>query len=425
MTIDETMAYIHATEWQGSRPGLSRISTLCALLGNPQKKLRTIHIAGTNGKGSTSAMLASILQQEGYRVALFTSPYIYRFGERMQINGMPIPDEELCRVIEKIRPFVDEMEDRPTEFELITAAAFVYFAEAEVDYAVVEVGMGGRLDATNVLDAPLLSIITGIALDHTAYLGDTVEAIAKEKAGILKRGSSCVCGMLDEGAANVIFEIACSQDIYCGFADPAALRIRKVTPRGCNFSYRRRRRVHIPFAAAYQPRNAALVLDACDELRNRGVVLSERSIRRGLRRVQWPGRFEYFSHKPDVVFDGSHNPEGIAAAAESIKALYSERILLLSGVMRDKDFSSMTDTLAPMTDTVFCVRPDNPRAMDSAELAAVWQAKGVEAGAYKTVEDAMEAALAAAREKHLPLFILGSLYLYREARDAFDKAAKM
>lgn len=425
MTINETMAYIHATEWQGSRPGLSRISTLCALLGNPQKKLRAIHIAGTNGKGSTSAMLASILQQEGYRVALFTSPYIYRFSERMQINGTPIPDEELCRVIEKIRPFVDEMEDRPTEFELITAAAFVYFAEAEVDYAVVEVGMGGRLDATNVLDAPLLSIITGIALDHTAYLGDTVEAIAKEKAGILKRGSSCVCGMLDEGAANVIFEIACSQDIYCGFADPAALRIRKVTPRGCHFSYRRRRRVHIPFAAAYQPRNAALVLDACDELRNRGVVLSERSIRRGLRRVQWPGRFEYFSHKPDVVFDGSHNPEGIAAAAESIKALYSGRILLLSGVMRDKDFSSMTDTLAPMTDTVFCVRPDNPRAMDSAELAAVWQAKGVEAGAYKTVEDAMEAALAAAREKHLPLFILGSLYLYREARDAFDKVAKM
>ena len=425
MNIQETMAYIHATEWQGSRPGLSRIAALCQALGDPQKKLRAIHIAGTNGKGSTSAMLASILREEGYRVALFTSPYIYRFGERMQIDGVPIPDDELCRVIERIRPFVDAMDDRPTEFELITAAAFVYFAEAAVDYAVIEVGMGGRLDATNILECPLLSIITGIALDHTAYLGDTVEAIAKEKAGILKRGSAAVCGMLDENAAHVIFEIACSQDIYCGFADPRALCVRKVTPHGCTFSYRRRRRLHIPFAATYQPRNAALVLDACDELRHRGVSISERSIRRGLRKVAWPGRFEYLSHKPDVIFDGSHNPEGIAAAAESIKALYKGRILLLTGVMRDKDFSSMIDTLAKMTESVYCVRPDNPRAMDAEALCAVWREKGADAAAFGTVTDAMRAAVSAARERGLPLFILGSLYLYREARDAFDEVAKM
>ena len=425
MNIQDTMAYIHATEWQGSRPGLERITALCRALGDPQKKLRAIHIAGTNGKGSTSAMLASILRAEGYRVALFTSPYIYTFGERMQIDGVPIPDGELCRVIEKIRPTVDAMVDRPTEFELITAAAFVYFAEAEVDYAVIEVGMGGRLDATNVIDAPLLSVITGIALDHTAYLGDTVEAIAKEKAGILKRGSAAVCGMLDEAAANVIFEIACSQDIYCGFADPAALKVKSVTPSGCKLSYRRRRGVRIPFAATYQPRNAALVLDACDELKKRGVRLSERSIRRGLRNVCWPGRFEYFSHTPDVVFDGSHNPEGIAAARDSIMALYDGKILLMTGVMRDKDFSSMIDTLAPMSAEVYCVRPDNPRAMDADALAAVWQEKGIAATRYPTVEEGMRAALTRAKESGLPLFILGSLYLYREAKDAFDAATKM
>lgn len=425
MNIEETMAYIHATEWQGSRPGLSRITELCHALGDPQKKLRTIHIAGTNGKGSTSAMLSSILRAEGYRVALFTSPYIYEFGERMQIDGVPIPKDELCRVIEKIRPFVDAMEDRPTEFELITAAAFVYFAEAEVDYAVIEVGMGGRLDATNVIDPPILSIITGIALDHTAYLGDTVEAIAKEKAGILKRGSSAVCGMLCNEAADTIFEIACSLDIYCGFASPEALKVKRITPRGCKFSYRNRRRLRIPFAAAYQPRNAALVLDACDELRNRDVAISEKSIRRGLATVSWPGRFEYFSHSPDVVFDGSHNPEGILAAKESIEAIYRTPMLLLTGVMRDKDFSSMIDALSPLTAQVFCVRPDNPRAMEADALAAVWREKGISAKGFETVEDAMREAYAAAKEKHLPLFILGSLYLYREARDAFDKISDM
>lgn len=420
MTIEETMSYIHATEWQGSRPGLSRISALCHALGDPQKELTCIHIAGTNGKGSTSAMLDAILRAEGYRVGLFTSPYIYRFGERMQINGVPISDEALCRVIERIRPAVDAMEDRPTEFELITAAGLVFFAEEGVDVAVIEVGMGGRLDATNVLPPPLLSVITGIALDHTAYLGDTVEAIAREKAGILKRGSAAVCGMMEDAAAHIIAEIATSKDIYCGFADPAALRNVSVTPRGCRFSYRRRRRVRIPFAATYQPRNAALVLDACDELRRRGLRLRESSIRRGLRTVRWPGRFEYFSHSPDVVFDGSHNPEGIAAAKKSIDALYPDgHILLLTGVMRDKDFSDMIATLAPITERVFCVRPDNPRAMEADALAAEWARTGTPAAGYPTVEEAMQAALALARETGRPLFILGSLYLYREALDAF------
>ena len=423
MTIEETMAYIHATEWQGSRPGLERITALCHALGDPQERLRAIHIAGTNGKGSTSAMLASILRAEGYRVALFTSPYIYAFGERMQIDGVPISDDELCRVIEKIRPVVDAMADRPTEFELITAAAFVYFAEAEVDYAVIEVGMGGRLDATNVLPSPILSVITGISLDHTAYLGDTVEKIAAEKAGILKRGTYAACGIMDEAAGFTIAEIATSLDIYCGFVAESALRVSRISRHGCRFSYRRRRGLRIPFAAAYQPRNAALVLDACDLLRDRGVEISEKSIRRGLREVRWPGRFEYLSRRPDVIFDGSHNPEGIAAAAESIRTLYKKKGLLLTGVMRDKDYTAMIDILAPLCESVFCVRPDNPRALPSDELAAAWQAGGVTAEGYPDVKAAMAAALARARAEGRPVFILGSLYLYREAKDAFTELA--
>lgn len=425
MNIRETMDYIHATEWQGSRPGLERITALCAALGNPEARFPAIHIAGTNGKGSTSAMLASILREEGLRVGLFTSPYVYTFGERIQINGVPIPDGDLCRVIEAIRPAVDAMEDRPTEFELITAAAFFYFAEQKIDIAVIEVGMGGRLDATNVLPAPLLSVITGISLDHTAYLGDTVEKIAAEKAGILKRTSSCVCGIMEEAAGYTIAEIATSLDIYCGFVSPSALRVRSVSPRGCKFSYRHRRGLRIPFAAAYQPRNAALVLDACDELKNRDFKIRERSIRRGLRNVRWPGRFEYFSKKPAVVFDGSHNPEGIAAAYDAITSIYHGRVLILTGVMRDKDYSEMIRTLTPIAEAVFCVRPDNPRALPAEELTDAWQAVGADATAYPTVTTAMQAATERAKHERLPLFILGSLYLYREAHDAFDEVVRL
>ena len=418
------MAYIHATEWQGSRPGLSRITELLAAIGNPERSLRCIHIAGTNGKGSTSAMLDAILRRAGYRVALFTSPYLYRFGERMQMMGEPIPDAALCRVIERIRPAVDAMADRPTEFELITAAAFSWFAEEGAEVAVIEVGMGGRLDATNVLEEPLLSVITGISLDHTAYLGDTVEAIAGEKAGILRGGVPAVAGDVLPSVRAVLSEEAEARGTAITFSDATAIRDIRPTRYGTTFSYRERRDIKIPFSAVYQPRNAALVLDACDALRERGLELSEEAIREGLLAVRWPGRFEYFRRDPDVVFDGSHNPEGIAAAHESIKRLYSGKFLLLTGVMRDKDYSAMIRALAPDVGRVFCVRPQNPRALPAAELADAWRAAGIDARSFATVGEAMAAALTATEEEGLPLFILGSLYLYREARDAFDAVSK-
>ena len=418
------MAYIHATEWQGSRPGLSRITSLLASLGNPERKLRVIHIAGTNGKGSTSAMLASCLMAAGYKTALFTSPYLYAFGERMQIDGVPISDATLCRVIERLRPHVDKMEDRPTEFELITAAALLWFREEKVDYAVIEVGMGGRLDATNVFPAPLLSVITSISLDHTAYLGDTEEAIAREKAGILKKGTPGLVGEVTPSVRAALTEAANERGTELSFLDPAAIREVSPTRFGTTFSYRDRREVAIPFSAVYQPKNASLVLDACDLLRKRGVAIPEEAILSGLRSVKWPGRFEYFSHEPDVVFDGSHNPEGIAAAMASIRALYEGKFLLLTGVMRDKDYSSMIETLRERAARVFCVRPDNPRSMAADELASVWEAAGVPATPFPDVPSAMEEAYGEAEKTGMPLFILGSLYLYREARDAFHAVFK-
>lgn len=424
MNIQDAMAYIHKTSWLGSRPGLSRIRELCALLGNPQERLRVLHVAGTNGKGSTSAMLDSILRAAGYRVALFTSPYLYRFAERMRVDGVPISDGVLCRLIERVRPLADGMQDPPTEFELITAAAFLWFAEEGVDFAVIEVGMGGRLDATNILDAPLLSLITGISLDHTVVLGDTVEQIAKEKAGILRPRVPLVCGEVLPSVRQVLTEEAERVGTVAEFVDAAAIRDVRPSPHGTLFSYRARQDVFLPFAALYQPKNAALVLDACDALRALGVPLSEDAVRQGLAATRWQGRFEYFSHEPDVIFDGSHNPEGIAAARESIRALYGGKILLLTGVMRDKDYSSMIGTLAPLTERVFAVTPDNPRALSAEELAAAWQASLTPATAYPEVTGAMRDALAEARRLGLPLFILGSLYLYREAHDAYFALAR-
>ena len=419
------MAYIHATEWQGSRPGLSRITALLAALGNPERGLRVIHIAGTNGKGSTSAMLASCLRASGYKTALFTSPYLYSFGERMQIDGTPISDAALCRVIERLRPKVDEMADRPTEFELITAAALLWFSEEAVDYAVIEVGMGGRLDATNVFPSPLLSIITGISLDHTAYLGDTEAAIAREKAGILKEGTPALVGDVSPEAREAILAAASERGTPLSFLDPTAIGDVLPTRYGTTFSYRKRKEIKIPFSAVYQPKNASLVLDACDLLRKRGVLLPEEAILAGLRSVTWPGRFEYLRHEPDVVFDGSHNPEGIAAAMASIEALYEGEFLLLTGVMRDKDYTAMIEALSARVAHAFCVRPDNPRALPEDELSAAWREAGVAATAYRSVLSAMQDALREADEKRMPLFILGSLYLYREARDAFRAVTEL
>lgn len=419
MNYEETMAYIHATDWRGSRPGLSRIAALCRALGDPQKKLRCLHVAGTNGKGSVSAMLDAVLRRAGYRVGLFTSPYIYRFEERIRLDGEPISEEDLCAVMDKVRPLADAMEDRPTEFELISAAAFLYYAEKAPDFVVLEVGMGGRLDATNVIEDPLLCLVTGIALDHTKILGDTEEKIAAEKAGIFKPSSRAAAGEVSPAVAAVLSERAAACGIPITFTAPEKIRVKEAGRDGIVFDYKERQNVRLPFAALYQPKNASLVLDAIDILKEAGVVIPEEAVRGGLAGVSWAGRFEFFRRDPDVIFDGSHNPQGIAAAAESIAALYPGKVLLLTGVMADKDYAGMIRTLSSRITSVFAVRPDNPRALPAEDLAAVWQKAGVPAHPFPDVESAMRMALQTAKEKRLPLFILGSLYLYREAKDAF------
>lgn len=432
MNYQEALDYIHSTCWKGSRPGLSRTVELCDRLGRPQDSLKFIHVAGTNGKGSTSAMLASILQSAGYRVGLYTSPFILRFNERMRVNGRDIPDEALAAVTRRVRPHADAMADTPTEFELITAIALCYFAEEGCDYVVFEVGMGGRLDSTNVIDPEqvVCSVITGIALDHTAFLGDTYEAIAAEKAGIIKAATPVVFGGNHPpvGCADPDPHAAACAAVIRGKAaevgapyretDHSLLAHIRADVFGATFDFGERKGLSIPLAGLYQPHNAATALTVVDILREEGLTIPEEALRAGLSAVTWPGRFEILSRSPLIIADGGHNPEGIDAAIASAKTYFGEKILLLTGVMADKDYDRMVRRMAEVAAGVFCVRPANDRALDPAAYADSFRALGVPAEGYATVAEGVAAATRQAAAEGKALLCLGSLYMYGEVRAA-------
>ena len=420
MNYQEAIEYIHSVNWMFCNPGLDRVKTLCHALGDPQDTLKFIHVAGTNGKGSFCSMLDSILRAQGYRVGLFTSPYIMEFGERMRVDGENIPERTLCDLVERVKPIADAMEDKPTEFELITALAFLYFAEQKCDYVVLECGLGGRLDATNVIKTAILSVITGIALDHTAILGDTHEKIAAEKAGIIKSGVPTLwCGS-HEGAERVICERASEMGSSFIKIDRSTMRIKNMTLDGTDFDFGGHEGMHIPLLGSYQPLNAANVLTAVDILRSVGVNIDENAVKSGLERVVWHARFEIINKDPLVIADGGHNPEGIDGAVESIKRYFTAKVGIVTGVMADKDYGYMAGRMAEVGERVFCLTPDNPRALSAKEYADTFLSLGVEANPYSSVCDAISAAIRWGRENNTPIVCLGSLYMYAEIRKCID-----
>ncbi|MBO5937921.1 MAG: bifunctional folylpolyglutamate synthase/dihydrofolate synthase [Clostridia bacterium] len=424
MTYEEALDYIHSVNWTFCKPGLERITRLCEALGNPQKELRFVHVAGTNGKGSFCAMLDSILRAAGFHTGRYTSPYLRFFNERMCIDGTPIPNEELAELTERIKPIADAMEDKPTEFELITAIGFEYFRRHGVDVVILEVGMGGRLDSTNLIRNPLLSVITGIALDHTAFLGDTVEAIAREKAGIIKDGAPILFGGDDESAARVIEVVAQEKGSDFYRVDYEKLTVRSMTLDGTEFDFGERRELHLSLLGAYQPRNACVVLSAVDLLRERGMSISEDAVREGLAAAEWCGRFEKLLDDPIFLFDGAHNPQGVASAVESLGQYFDEKVYLLSGVLRDKDYTAIARDLSSVAERAFTMTPDNPRALDAKEYAKTLCECGVAAEPYPTLRDALRAALDAAKRDRKPLVCLGSLYVYAELVKELEGDAK-
>ncbi len=414
MTYEEALDYIHSVSWTFCKPGLERIARLCEALGNPQKELRFVHVAGTNGKGSFCAMLDSILRAAGIHTGRYTSPYLRFFNERMCIDGEPIPNEELAELTELVRPIADAMEDKPTEFELITAIGFEYFRRHGCEVVILEVGMGGRLDSTNLIREPLLSVITGIALDHTAFLGDTVEAIAKEKAGIIKDQAPVLFGGDDEDAARVIEAVATERGSEFSRVDYGRLTVREMTLDGTEFDFGEEKGFCLSLLGAYQPRNACVVLSAVDLLRRRGIKIPADAVRRGLATAEWCGRFEKLMSDPIFLFDGAHNPQGVASAVESLGIYFDEKVYLLSGVLRDKDYTAIARDLATVAERAFTLPPDSPRALDAVSYAETLNDVGVTAEAYPTLRAALTAALTAARRDRKPLVCLGSLYVYAE-----------
>ncbi|MBQ7968689.1 MAG: bifunctional folylpolyglutamate synthase/dihydrofolate synthase [Clostridia bacterium] len=422
MNYEQTLEYIHSVCWKGSRPGLERTQQLLEMMGNPQDKIKYVHVAGTNGKGSVCSMLSSVLCQAGYKTGLYTSPFVRQFNERMAINGQMISNDELCEVTEYVKQFADNMEDLPTEFELITAIAFEYFARNDCDIVVLETGMGGRLDSTNIIKTNVLSVITGIALDHTAFLGNTVAEIAFEKAGIIKKERPVVFGGKSVEAYDVIARVADQKGSKILWASENELVNVRHSINGIEADTEEYKGLRVSLVGDYQPSNIATALKCIKVLKENGFDISEDSLREGLSKVYWPARFEIINKEPLMIYDGAHNPEGLRACINSIKRLFKgQKVNVLSGVMRDKDVGEMLPVIAEVANEAFTVTPDNPRSMDSKVYAEYFNNYGIKAYSFDSIENGVKCALEASEKEKCPLVALGTLYMYGDVRDALEK----
>ena len=423
MNYEETIEYIHSAYWKGTKDGLQRTRELLSLLGDPQNDLRFIHVAGTNGKGSTCAMLASILQAAGYRTGLYTSPFVNRFNERIALNGTPIPDQDLVDLFERIRPVVDGMPNQPSEFELITCAAMLYYKEQHCDVVVLEVGMGGEFDSTNVIQTPLLTIITAMGFDHMKYLGDTMAEIASAKAGIIKPdGTTLIYGKNPE--ADQVFKDTCERmGSRLVVTDHSRITDHAHTLQGHDLSFGSFDHIHLPLIGSHQVKNAAVVLTAVEELNRGGLSIPDVAVYAGMAAVRWPARMELLSEKPVFLLDGGHNPHGFKAAAETMRELFPDKkMTVLMGVMADKDHGDMIRLLLPQAKRFITVQPDSPRAMTSQALAEEIRALGGQAEEAGTVENGVKAMLAQTAPDDV-LLAIGSLYMAGDVRIAMGKGA--
>ena len=420
MNANEAIEYIHSVSWKGSVLGLDRTRTLLKLMGNPEKKLKYVHIAGTNGKGSTAAMTASILQKAGYRTGLYTSHYIYRFHERMQVDGQEISDEDLVAATEFVRPLAESMEDHPTEFELVSCIAFQYFAMKKCDIVVLEVGMGGAMDSTNVIAAPEVAVITNIGLDHTEVLGDTVEKIAATKAGIFKENGHAVIYRGKPSVEKVLEDICRERHLSLRKADFEHLKRNSHSLEGQTFDCGERKDLYLPLLGDHQLHNAAVVLAVADTLIEEGWNITEQNIRDGLRDTRWPGRFDVVSRDPLFIIDGGHNPQCFEALIQNIRDYLSgRRIIALTGVLADKNYAEMYRPILPYVQQFVCITPPNPRKLDSDKLAEYLQQVGGKATACMTIAEGVQAARELAGKDGVVL-CFGSLYSIGAIRDALQ-----
>lgn len=424
----DPIAYINEPRWQESRLGLERTVELLDRMGRPQDRLKFVHVAGTNGKGSVCAYLERILREAGYRTGLFTSPYIVEFAERIRVNGGNIPSEKLADVTWFVRGHAEAMAaetgEHPTEFELMTAVAFEHFAREGCDIVVCEVGLGGRLDSTNVIEAPEVCVITRLGLDHTVLLGNTLAEIAGEKAGIIKPGADVVSWpQEDEAALSVIRDRA--RSCGCNLVVPCfdGLLACDVTDDGLREFRYDGRRYFTRLLASYQPANATLAIEAAKALARRGWNVGADAIDRGVQAASWPGRFEVVSTElPVVIVDGGHNPQGAAVLAESLADLFpGKKVTFVMSVLADKDYRGMIREVMHLTDAFVCATPPNPRALPAAELAEAIRSEAACFNPTIVAADDFAQAIEEARRLAGPRGIIcafGSLYSIAEIKRA-------
>ncbi len=419
MTEKEAIQYIEAYTWSTTKLGLERTKALLQGLGDPQKKLKFIHVAGSNGKGSTCAMLDAILRAAGYRTGLYISPYIQDFCERMQVNGENIPGETLAALTERVKVIADAMEDHPSQFELVTAIAMEYFYEAKCDIVVLEVGMGGALDSTNAIDAPEVAVITNIGLEHTEYLGDTLEKIAATKAGIIKPGCSAVCYDGAPEVTEVIRGVCEKLGVPLRCNDFSRLTPLSETLDGQEITWDGRP-YRLALLGRHQLHNTATVMETVDSLRERGWEIPDEAVRTGLASVKWPARLEVLGRDPLFLLDGGHNPQCAEALCASLDTLLGgKKAIFIIGVLADKDYPQIMSLVMPYAEKFFCLTPHSSRALTAEHLAEYLQEQGAQAVACHDIETAIRTARDAAGEDGA-VVSFGSLYLAGGVRTAYQ-----
>jgi dihydrofolate synthase/folylpolyglutamate synthase len=432
ITYSEAIDYIYDLTKYGIKLGLKNINYLLYLLGEPHKKLKIIHVAGTNGKGSTCSSISSILQSDGYKVGLYTSPHLVDFAERIKINHKLIDRKKVSELLERIKPCIEKVADtpsynHPTFFEVITSMAFLYFFEEQVDFLVLEVGLGGRLDATNVCE-PLISVITHIDYDHMDQLGNSLKEIAREKGGIIKPEGIVISSNQYEEVYNEIKKIAEEKNsLIYSVGREITYKIVKSDINGVIFDlkgiYHEYKNLHTPLLGRHQADNSATAISAIEALKIRGVNITEKAIRVGLEKVKWTGRLEIIQNNPILVLDGAHNPNGVKVVRDALKEIFSyHRLILVLAIFADKDYKKMIQIIVPNADLIIATKTENPRAT-SPRIIAKEAAQYIDQNKIIVTENipqAINCALSNSNEDDL-ICITGSLYTVGEAKSYFNK----
>ena len=431
ITYTEALSYIYDLTKYGIKLGLENIKYLLFLLGDPHKKLKIIHIAGTNGKGSTCSLISSVLQSDGYKVGLYTSPHLVDFTERIKINSKQIDRKKVSELLERIKPYIEKVANtpsygHPTFFEVITSMAFLYFFEEQIDFLVLETGLGGRLDATNICE-PLISVITHVDYDHMDKLGNSLKEIAREKGGIIKSGGIVITSKQYDEAYNEIKKIANEKNsLIYSTGKEINYKIVKSDIKGVIFDlkgiYHNYKNLHTPLLGRHQADNAATAITTVEALKIKGINISEKAIRDGLEKVKWTGRLEIIQNNPTLVLDGAHNPSGVKVVRDALKEIFSyHRLILVLAIFADKDYKKMIQILAPNADLIIATKAKNPRAASPQTIAK-------EAAQYidenkiivtENIPQAINCALSSSNKDDL-ICITGSLYTVGEAKGYFN-----